>query len=106
MLLRAKASTAHALGPRRGACPAVRFFRRPCVRSCSLGGGGRRGAFGLRDPTDAEDDMALLKDMTYAAKLVSDGVCVFVLVFCGLNWLSYRRRRIESKKDGGGDDAS
>ncbi len=100
-MLRAKTSAAPACHRRR-ACPAVRSFRRPfpCVRS-SLGDGGRRGAFGLRYPTDAEADAALLKDMTSAAKVVSDGVCVFVIVFCGLNWLSYRRRRIESEKDGG-----
>ena len=53
---------------------------------------GKCRAFGTMD-NNAMDAMEMLRDMNSAAKLVSDSVCVFVIIFCGLNWLMYRRAR-------------
>ena len=58
-----------------------------------------------RPPTKAERDVETLRDLNAAAQLLSDGVGTFAIIFCGLNWISYRRKqRSEAKKKGKNDE--
>ena len=61
--------------------------------------GDGRGPFGLREPTEAEADAQLLRDMATASRIASDGVCAFVVLFCGLNWVAFRRARVAKERE-------
>jgi len=50
-----------------------------------------RSFYNVRPNTPAENKIELLKDMADASRILGTGVSVFTLVFCGLNWITYRR---------------
>ena len=37
--------------------------------------------------------------MASASKLASDGIGAFVVVYCGLNWIAYRRARVAKEAE-------
>lgn len=53
----------------------------------------------MRPPTKREENAALLRDLNAMAQVFSDGVGTFTLLYCALNWITYRRMQRQNKKD-------
>ena len=44
-----------------------------------------------RSLTKNEEEIETLKTLNTFSQIISDGIGTFVLIFCGLNWITYRR---------------
>jgi hypothetical protein len=50
-------------------------------------------------PTRKEQNVQMLRDLNACAQIFSDGVGMFVLIFCGLNFITYRRVRKQQEDE-------
>ena len=68
-----------------------------------------RRASGLRplrafDEVDVTDLLGVLDGLATDASVAASGITTFVMLYCGLNWWTYRCARIAAEDDASDDD--